>query len=371
MSNRKVSKCMMSNISTYQKIRNIRIEKGLTLRNVASKLDIDAAILSKMERGERNISKEILMKLSGIYKVNFNELIISFLSDKIVNEIYKENDAKEILKVAEEKLRNIYLPKKEIYDGNLKRVLDEIDILRKGMNKLRPLDKTQVKKLEEYYEINYTYDSNKIEGNTLTLQETALVVEKGMTIGGKTLREHLEAINHHDAIAYVKEIVNNKETLNEWILKNIHSIILKGIDEKNAGKYREIEVRISGSTHIPPEFFKLPEYMEKYFEYYEENRKKIHPVILAADMHQKLVDIHPFVDGNGRTARLVMNLILLQNGYSIANISGEMKNRLEYYKSLENNKTDKNAFRVFIANEVKKSLEDYLSIVDVNKKRSH
>jgi Fic family protein len=359
----------MSNIYTYQKLRDARIKKGLTLRNVSSLLDIDVAILSKMERGERNLTKEILMKLARIYKINSNELLISFYSDRIVSDLYKVGNADEILKVAEEKLKNIYLPREEKIPTDIMNILNEIDNLKKKVNRLRPFDKTQIKKLEEYYEINYTYDSNKIEGNTLTLQETALVVEKGMTIGGKSLREHLEAINHFEAIGYIKDIISKKEFFNEWILKNIHLLILKGIDDRNAGKYRNIEVRISGSKHIPPEFFKLPELMEKYFEYYELNINKTHPVVLAADMHQKLVDIHPFVDGNGRTARLVMNLILLQNGYSIANISGEIRNRVEYYKTLELSQieNDNSSFRMLIANEVKKSLNDYMNVINRKK----
>jgi len=369
MSNIYKSNIIMSNIFTYQKIRNARIEKGLTLREVSGLIDIDVAILSKMERGERNLTREIITKLARIYKINTNELLVSYLSDRIVNEIRKEGFSNEVLKVAEEKLKNIYLSGKEKYGKNLENLITEIDALKKQINKVRPFDKTQIRKLEEYYGINYTYDSNKIEGNTLTLQETALVVEKGMTIGGKTLREHLEAINHFEAIEYVKQIVKSGEPLTEWIIKNIHSMILKGIDDRNAGKYREIEVRISGSTHIPPEFFKLPELMENYIEYYNANRRKLHPVILAADMHQKLVDIHPFTDGNGRTSRLVMNLILLQSGFTIANISGEMKNRIEYYKSLERVKTDKDIFRLFISAEVKKSLEDYLKIVGAGRQK--
>jgi Fic family protein len=360
----------LSNIITYKKLRDARINRGLTLRNVASLLDIDVAILSKMERGERNLNREIIRKLARIYKINANDLLISFLSDRIVNEIYKEGYAKEVLKVAEEKLKNIYLPKKESIPKSIANILNEIDALKKKINKLRTFDKTQIKKLEEHYEINYTYDSNKIEGNTLTLQETFLVVEKGMTIGGKSLREHLEAINHYEAIGYIKETISKKEFFNEWILKNIHLLILRGIDDRNAGKYREIEVRISGSKYVPPEFFKLPEMMEKYFEFYELNIKKIHPVILAADMHQKLVEIHPFVDGNGRTARLVMNLILLQNGYSIANISGELNNRMEYYNALESSKIENNIFpfRMLIASEVKKSLTDYLNVIESKKR---
>lgn len=355
----------MSINNAFNIIRDARIKKGLTLREVSSRLDMDTAILSKMERGERNLTKEILIKLARIYKINPEELLISFMSDKVVKEIYKETNAKEILKVAERKLKNLYLPEREKTDINLKILLKEIDDLKKKLNKFKPFDKSQLKNIEEYFETNYTYNSNKIEGNTLTLQETALVIEKGTTIGGKTLREHLETINHYEAIGYIKGIVKDKEHFNEWILKNIYQIILKGIDNNNAGKYRVIEVRIAGSKHIPPHYYNLTEMMEKYFEFYEINKNKLHPVQLASDMHQRLVNIHPFADGNGRTARLVMNLILLQNGYTLANISGEKEGRIEYYNALEKSQmeNDHSAFRMLIANEVKKSLNEYLKIV--------
>jgi len=142
-------------------------------------------------------------------------------------------------------------------------------------------------------------------------------------------------------------------------------MLLQGIDQVNAGCYRKGDVRISGSKHLPPAHYRLPELMEEYILFYKKNRKKMHPVLLAADMHEKLVTIHPFIDGNGRTSRLVMNLILLQPGYPIAKISGEQTNRLAYYNALEQVQVDGNitAFHLLISEVVKRSLNEYLDIV--------
>ena len=219
-------------------------------------------------------------------------------------------------------------------------------------------------KVQEALAIEYTYESNRIEGNTLTLQETQLVIEKGLTIGGKPLKEHLEAINHNEAIDFIGELVKKESVLDESTLKQIHSIILKSIDRENAGVYRKVPVLISGSTHTPPQPYLLQKLMEDYFQFYEESRKSMHPVVLAAEMHERLVTIHPFIDGNGRTSRLVMNLILLQHGYPIANIRGDSESRLKYYDALERSREDnKTAFIELVADSVKQMIERLLKLV--------
>ncbi len=214
-------------------------------------------------------------------------------------------------------------------------------------------------------EIEYTHESNKIEGNTLTLQETALVIEKGLTIGGKTLNEHLEAINHNYAIDFIKAVAQNQEPITERLITEIHALILKGIDDANAGKYRTVQVMISGSKHTPPSPYSVPEQMEKLINWYNENKDTLHPIVLSAEMHERLVTIHPFTDGNGRTSRLLMNLILLQHGYPIAILKGDNDNRLKYYNALEKAQTegDKQAFINFVAETIKDSIKRILSIV--------
>ena len=254
-------------------------------------------------------------------------------------------------------------------NSNLKNILEEIDALKKRLDSYRPLNEAQLKKIEEAFFIEYTYESNRIEGSTLTLQETALVIQKGITISNKSMREHLEAINHYEAIGFIHEVVASKEFLNEKTIKDIHALVLRGIDKENAGRYRTLNVKIAGSRHLPPDSLKVQELMDDYFSFYDKNKSALHPVLLAAHLHEKLVTIHPFIDGNGRTSRLVMNLILLQNGYSIANIAGSNENRLRYYNSLDKCQTENlcDDFHLFVAETEKQSLQQYLKVIENGK----
>ena len=208
---------------------------------------------------------------------------------------------------------------------------EQVDNLKKELDSKRPISKETLKSLKESINLEWTYNSNGIEGNTLTLRETQVVLE-GITVGGKTLTEHLEAINHEKAIIYLDELVKDKQPITEWNIKNIHQLILKGIDNENAGRYRKENVTIKGAVHIPPDFVKIPELMEKLVLNYE-TWNKYHPIIKAALLHGELVKIHPFIDGNGRTSRLVMNLDLMNHGYNPVIIKKE--NRLEYYEVLD------------------------------------
>jgi Fic family protein len=247
-------------------------------------------------------------------------------------------------------------------------LLDQIEDLKKSLDSFRPLDGKNIEKLNQYFDEVYTYDSTSIEGNTLTLQETSLVLNKGITIGGKPLKEHFEIVNHKEAIDYIKEIIQNNEPFNKRVLLNVHYLILKTIDTKNAGKYRNVDVYISGSEHKPPNFLQVNEYMDDYFTFYEENKNTLNTVILSAELHERLVSIHPFTDGNGRTSRLIMNLILLQNGYPITNISSKNELRDDYYNSLETTRTKNNneIFHKFIANNIKQALIKYLEAISIN-----
>lgn len=240
---------------------------------------------------------------------------------------------------------------------------EKLDKLKDRLNEYR---KNEHPKVTKALEIEYTYESNKIEGNTLTLQETALVVEKGLTIGGKTITEHLEVINHTQAIDFIKDLAQSKNTISERDILQIHSLILQGIDKPNAGVYRKVPVIISGAKHKPPQPFLVPKQMEDVMLWYNENKEVLHPVELSAEMHERLVTIHPFIDGNGRTSRLLMNLILLQNNYPIAILKGDDKSRLEYYNALELAQTENNkkVFIELIANNIQDTMERILSIFE-------
>lgn len=208
---------------------------------------------------------------------------------------------------------------------------NEIDELKKKLDNKRPIPKETLRSLEESINLEWTYNSNGIEGNTLTLRETQVVLE-GITVGGKSIKEHLEAINHEKAILYLNDLVKEKNPITEWNIKSIHQLILKDIDDENAGRYRRDNVTIKGATHIPPDYLKVPELMEKLVLNYE-NWNDFHPIIQAALLHGELVKIHPFVDGNGRTSRLLMNLDLMNHGYNPVIIKKE--DRLEYYEALD------------------------------------
>ena len=186
------------------------------------------------------------------------------------------------------------------------------------LDSYRPLPAVLVKNLEDWFRVELTYTSNAIEGDTLTRRETALVVEKGLTVGGKTLVEHLEATNHAHALDWVRQQASRSaRQLTEKDILSIHEIILIGIDSPNAGFYRSVPVRISGSTVVLPNPRKVPDLMEAFVTWLQQG-PDLHPVELAAEAHYRLVTIHPFADGNGRTARLLMNLILLMTGYPTA-----------------------------------------------------
>ncbi|WP_262694688.1 Fic family protein [Kordiimonas aquimaris] len=227
----------------------------------------------------------------------------------------------------------------------------------------RPLPPALVQNLEQWFLIELTYTSNAIEGNTLTRRETAAVVEKGLTIGGKSLVEHLEATNHAKALNGIVALAESKTTdLSENDILTIHNTILRGIDDDNAGHYRSIPVRISGSTVILPNPAKVPELMQGFMAGLVA-KQELHPVELAAKAHYDLVTIHPFVDGNGRTARLLMNLILLQHGYPPALI--RKRDRLKYISGLEKAQLGGPSDKYYkvIYDAVNRSLDIYLDAV--------
>ncbi len=239
---------------------------------------------------------------------------------------------------------------------------------KKILDKNRPFDKALIKNLEEWFRIELTYSSNAIEGNTLSRAETALVVEKGLTIGGKSITEHLEATNHALALDFIKEQIKRKPSdLKEKDILKIHEIIFDRIDRENAGIYRRVPVRISGSAVVLPNPKKVQNLMDDFFSWIK-NETKMHAVELASEAHYRFVTIHPFVDGNGRTARLLMNMILMMKGFPPAII--RKNDRLVYIKSLEkaqlvNGEGDsKNDYFKLISSAVDRSLNIYLKAID-------
>ncbi len=238
----------------------------------------------------------------------------------------------------------------------------EIDEKLAKLNSKRTLSKEAIASLRNAINLEWTYNSNGIEGNTLTLKETKVVLE-GITIGGKLVREHLEAINHEKAIEYLEELIDTKSKISEWNIKGLHQLVLKGIDDEDAGRYRNHDVIISGAQHKPPQYIKVPELMEKLIMNYNE-WDKYHPIVRAAFLHGELVKIHPFIDGNGRTSRLIMNMELMRSGYVPVIIKKD--NRLKYYEALDKaHKTgDYTDFVKLVTDAENEMLDRYLEVVD-------
>jgi Fic family protein len=225
------------------------------------------------------------------------------------------------------------------------------------------LDPALIYNLGQWLRMELTYTSNALEGNTLTRQETKLVLEDGLSIGGKTVVEILEIKNHGEALSLVQQIAKSKKTkeLTEKDILEIHSIILQGINDSQAGKYRGVQVRISGSTTIVPNYMKVDQLMSELFSQIQNfNQKEEDFLDLAIEAHYKLVTIHPFVDGNGRTTRLLLNLILLQNNYPLTFIQKEEQK--SYLSALEKAQTGgaKDDYLELMYQAVERSLDLYL-----------
>lgn len=206
--------------------------------------------------------------------------------------------------------------------------LEEISLLKSELDSKRPLSRGEIARIRENYIIKNTYNSNAIEGNTLTEMETRVIIETGMTVAKKTLREHLEVKNHAEALFYIEELKDRQ--LSEYDTKSIHSIVLDGIDRENAGQYRKIDVRIGGATHDVTSAYLVPQEMQNLFSWYHSEKVTLNRII---EFTCRFVNIHPFIDGNGRTSRLLTNLELLKIGYPPITILAV--DRLEYYQALD------------------------------------
>ena len=232
------------------------------------------------------------------------------------------------------------------------------------LNQLRPLPAPAVLKLKKKFEVEMVYNSNAIEGNSLTLKETFLVINEGITINGKPLKDHLEVKGHQEALDYLYSLVQpaKKIPLSERLICRFNQLVTQGAEKNWGGIYRNSGVIISGSDHTPPEAAHIPHEMRRLIKWLKTNRGRAHTIELAARLHHKIVYIHPFFDGNGRTARLIMNILLMRAGYPLVII---LKNdQKKYYRVLDQaDKGDIHPLVRFIAQAVNRSLEIYLKIL--------
>lgn len=208
--------------------------------------------------------------------------------------------------------------------------LDRLTLAKAELDSLRPLSAEVTDELRQRYDVRLTYHSTAIEGNTLTQSETQIVLEKGITIGGKPLRDHLEVIGHRDALEFVYGLASRDEPIAEREIREIHSLVMKGQDQADAGAYRMLDVMAAGTEFRYPSHLHLNELMQEFTAWL--SATDLHPVVLAAVAHLKFVTIHPFRDGNGRVGRLLLNLILIRAGYPVAVL--HVEDRVAYIESL-------------------------------------
>jgi Fic/DOC family len=239
-------------------------------------------------------------------------------------------------------------------------MLKTIDADKAALDAARPFPQYTAASLREKLMLEWTYHSNAIEGNTLMLRETKVVLE-GFTVGGKSLREHFDAMNHRDAILYVEDVVSKGEALSEWQICNIRGLVLKGINDKSA-RYRSENVVIAGTSTTPPDFHHLPTEMAALVVWYETAVAK-HPVERAAELHTRFMKIHPFIDGNGRTGRLLLNFEMMKDGYPPVIIRKE--DRFAYYDALDIAcvSGDYSDITKLVAESLQRSLDTYLDLL--------
>lgn len=244
-------------------------------------------------------------------------------------------------------------------------LLERLSEKKKHLDGLRPFSTAALQRLREDFAIEWTYNSNSIEGNTLSLRETRVVLQDGLTIGGKTLREHFEAHNHLKAILWLESLAHSQYELRVSDILEVHNLVMQSIDDEFKGRFRNGRVRITGANFIPPNALKVPDLMDELVAWINQNPMGLDPVRLATVFHHRFVWIHPFFDGNGRTARLIANLLLMKEGFPPAIIL--RTDRKKYYDALNqanSNKWEKLFLLMFQATE--RSLDLWLSALGGN-----
>lgn len=245
------------------------------------------------------------------------------------------------------------------FDG-LEESLKRISTKKQTLDAKRPIPGYALQKIKESITLEWTYNSNSIEGNTLSLNETKLILEDGITIKGKSLREHFEAVNHQEAIELIENLAVKNTAITSKVIHEIHALILQKIEKEYAGRYRNSGVRISGANFVPPNALKVPTLMDELIEWLNDEHTAIHIAVKAALFHHRFVWVHPYFDGNGRTVRLVFNLLLMREGFPPAIIL--RNDRKKYYDALNKaNNGDYSKIVLLVIQAIERSLDIYLS----------
>lgn len=329
-------------------LKNAREQKGFKTREVAQILGIDQALISKFESGARKPTKDQISKLAQLLEIDYETIMIQWLKEKILYEIGDEEFALKALLLAEKEIQKKQKTINSSFLSTIQNILDEIEILKQQIQSFQHFDLRRISKI---LELEFICESNRLNGNSLTFEETKSVINEGQTIAGKNMNEHLEAINLQETIAYIKDLNQKKAAITEKDLLSIHNLALRGLKPENSGKYKNDSVIISE--------------MNLFFNWYETNKNSLHPIILASEAHLKILTINPFEKGNVQIATLLMNWILLQHGYVFATIRGNEKNKTEYLSILEEfqNTNDNSFFIHYILQIEKENLAHAIALV--------
>ncbi|OXA95733.1 DNA-binding protein [Flavobacterium oncorhynchi] len=330
-------------------LKNAREEKELKTREVAQLLGIDQALISKFESGTRKPTKEQISKLANLLEIDYETLMIAWLKEKILYEIGNEEFALKALLLAEQEIQNNNKKLNPETFPSIKSLLDEIEALK---NKILSFQHFDLHRISKILELEFISEINKMNRNSLTFQETKAVINEGLMIPGKTMQEHLEAVNLNDAIGYIKDINQKKLPISEKDLLAVHNLIFRGIKVENSGKYKEDPIIIKE--------------MNLFFNWYETNKSNMHPLLLATEAHLKIMSICPFENGNIQIANLLMNWILLKSSFVFAVIKGNDEEINNYLATLESaqNKNDKSVFINYILQKEKENLIHAITLVN-------
>lgn len=257
--------------------------------------------------------------------------------------------------------------------NNLSELLNKCTELKNKMDQFRPLDAKQLAVLDKQIKFEHVWTSNKIEGNSLSLNETETILN-GITVDGASLKDTLEVVDLSDAYDYMRDLISNKQPLDKIVIRDLNRLVTYGTanSKADAGNFRAVFVQPSGIKGKNPyaDPYDVPVKVDELIEWSRIASEKLHPIQYAAELHYRFVTIHPFVDGNGRTARLLMNFALSENGYPIVNLKGSEEQRNQYISKLMagNESNDMNPFIEFIADKAKSALVDRIKILELNQK---
>ncbi len=329
-------------------LKNAREQKGLKTRELAQLAGIDQALISKFESGTRKPTKDQVTKLAQLLEIDYETLMVAWLKEKILYEIGDDEFALKALLLVEQEIQK---NKKEIDSAILSSnqiILDEIEILK---NQLQSFNHFELRQISKTLELEFIFNSILLNGNSLTLEETKSVINDGITISEKSMEEHLEAINFHETLNYIKDLAQKKIALSEKELLSIHNLIFKGIKIENTGKYKNDPLILRE--------------MNLLINWYETHKNNLHPLILASEIHLRIIDINPFENGNLQIAYIIMNWILIQNNYIFTSSETDKTSINDYFSILEEYKiqNDKSIFINYILKIEKENLTRAIQLV--------